>query len=147
MRTYLLSAAQGVKQVDWYAYDMGDLPVEKGGGPLGNTLLTDPSNRSAGLITPAGLSFGRVQSWLKGTLVGTATKRPCIKDSNGTYTCTILYPNGSVGRVYWNPYHGAKVTLAGSAHTKVDELGAATSVSGGQKLKVNYQPVLIRSRS
>ena len=27
MRTYLLNAAQGVKRVDWYAYDMGNLPA------------------------------------------------------------------------------------------------------------------------
>ena len=45
MRTYLLNAARGVKRVDWYAYDMGALP---GGGTLGNTLLTDPTDRRPG---------------------------------------------------------------------------------------------------
>ena len=91
MRTYLLNAAQGVKRVDWYAYDMGKLPAASGGGPIANTLLTDPDDRTAGILTPAGLAFQRVQSWMAGTLVGTATKRPCITDRKGTYTCLIRY--------------------------------------------------------
>src|SRR5215213_526763 len=65
IRTYLLNAAQGIKRVDWYAYDMsdrGDL------GPLGNTLLTDPVDRTAGTLLPAGLAFARVQSWMRGTI-------------------------------------------------------------------------------
>ena len=80
MRTYLLNAAQGVKRVDWYAYDMGNLPAAVGGAPLGNTLLTDPADRAAGILTPAGLAFQRVQSWMAGTMVGTTTKRPCIAE-------------------------------------------------------------------
>jgi hypothetical protein len=145
MRTYLLSAAQGVKQVDWYAYDLG-LSAHSG-SPLANTLLTDPYDLPAGTLTPAGYAFSRVESWLSGTLVGTPTRRPCLTDKNGTYTCTIDYSNGTVGRIYWNPYRGAKVTLAASAHAAVDELGSKRAVSGGSKLKVNYQPVLVRSRS
>ena len=142
IRTYLLNAAQGIKRVDWYSYDMserGDL------GPLGNTLLTDPTDQAAGTLLPAGFAFSRVQSWMKGTLIGTTTKRPCIRDKHGTYTCTIQYANG-VGRVYWNPYSKARVTLVKSAKKKVDEYGVTTPAAGGSRLKVNYQPVLVRSR-
>jgi hypothetical protein len=141
IRTYLLNAAQGIKRVDWYAYDMsdrGDL------GPLGNTLLTDPVDRAAGTLLPPGLAFARVQSWMRGTMIGTTTKRPCIKDRHGTYTCLITYDKG-VGRVYWNPYQSAKVTLVNSATKKVDQYGVPSSAKGGTKLRVNYKPVLVKS--
>jgi polysaccharide biosynthesis protein PslG len=143
-RTYLLNAAQGVKRVDWYAYDMGNLPLAAGGAPLGNTLLTDPSDRPAGTLTAAGYAFPRVQSWMKGTLVGTATKRPCSANKAGTYTCVIRYASG-MGRVYWNPWRTATVTLVPSARQKVSESGTSAKVRGGSKLKVGYQPVLVRS--
>jgi hypothetical protein len=37
------------------------------------------------------------------------------------------------------------VTLVPSARQKVSESGTTTKVSGGTKLKVGYQPVLVRS--
>jgi hypothetical protein len=141
IRTYLLNAARGVKRVDWYSYDMSD----RGGiGPIGNTLFTDPANPAAGSLLPAGRAFTRVQGWMKGTLVGTASKRPCIRDKHGTYTCTIRYAKG-MGRVYWNPYHRAKVRLVKSATKKVDEYGTKSRAKGGSRLKVNYRPVLVKS--
>jgi hypothetical protein len=142
MRTYLLNAAQGVKRVEWYAYDMGQLP---GGGTLGNTLLTDPTNLPAGVMTPAGQALGRIEAWMHGTMVGTATQRPCATDAKGTYTCLIKYSTG-VGRIYWNPFRAASVTLASSARKKVSELGVTSRVKGGQKLKVTYMPVLVKSK-
>jgi hypothetical protein len=145
IRTFLLNASQGVRRVDWYAYDMGKVSPAFGGAPLGNTLLTDPDNQAAGTLTPAGLAFTRVQGWLKGgTLIGTRSKRPCLKDSHGTYTCTIQYAKGSA-RVYWNPFRTGKVKLPGTARTKLDEYGASTAVKGGARIKVGYQPVLVKS--
>jgi hypothetical protein len=144
MRTFLLNAAQGVKRVDWYAYDMGNIAPQYGGAPLGNTLLTDPSDRPAGTLTAAGRAFTRVQSWMKGTLVGTATKRPCSANSTGTYTCVIQYRSG-MGRVYWNPWRTVNVKLVPSAHQKVSEGGSLSKVRGGATIKVGYQPVLVRS--
>jgi hypothetical protein len=82
---------------------------------------------------------------MKGTLVGTTTKQPCIADRHGTYTCTVHYATG-VGRIYWNPRSTAKVRVAGSATRKVTELGKASRISGGSTLKVNYQPVLVKSK-
>ena len=145
IRTFLLNAAQGVKRVDWYAYDMGNLSAGLGGAPLGNTLLTDPSDQAAGTLTPAGFAFTRVQGWLKGgTLVGTTTRRPCIVDRHGTYTCTITYANRSA-RVYWNPYGQGTVTVPASARTKTDELGTTSPITGGSRLHVGDQPVLVTS--
>jgi hypothetical protein len=143
IRTYLLNAARGVKRVDWYAYDMSNRGDT---GPIGNTLLTDPVDRAAGTLLPAGRAFTRVQSWMRGTMVGTTSKPPCIRDRSGTYSCLIKYDKG-VGRVYWNPYQSAKVTLVDSATRKVDEYGVSTRVKGGTKLKVTYKPVLVKSEN
>ena len=141
MRTYLLNAAAGVKRVFWYSYDLGTL---SGGGTIANTLLTDPADRAGGSLTPAGKAFTRVRSWMAGTLVGTSTHRPCAADRKGTYTCLVRYRHG-VGRIYWNPYRTGTVTLVRSATQKVDELGKAHRVTGGTKLKVGANPVLVKS--
>ncbi len=141
MRTYLLYAAAGVKRVYWYAYDMGTLP---GGGTLGNTLLTDPANRAAGTLTPAGRALPRIRSWMAGTLVGTRTKAPCAANRKGTYVCVVKYSKG-VGRIYWNPLRRVKVTLVPSARSKQTELGARSKAKGGSRLTVDYRPVLVRS--
>jgi hypothetical protein len=141
IRTYLLNAAANVARVDWYAYDMGTL---SGGGTIGNTLLTDPADRPAGVLTPAGRAFTRVQSWMAGTLVGTRTHPPCTKDKAGTYTCVVRYAKG-MGRIYWNPTKSVRVTVVKSAKKRVDEYGHSTSVKGGKKITVNYAPVLVRS--
>jgi hypothetical protein len=142
-RTFLLNAAQGVKRVDWYAYDLSSRGTL---GALGNTFMTDPVDRAAGTLLPAGRAFTRVQSWMRGgTLVGTTSKRPCITDKNGTYTCLIRYGT-SVGRVYWNPYRTAKVRLVTSAKRKTNEYGTSTRVHGGKLLKVSYMPVLVKSK-
>jgi hypothetical protein len=145
IRTFLLNAATGVKRVYWYTYDMGNLPPDKGGTPLANTVLTDPNNLSAGTLTPAGRAVARVESWMNGKLVGTTTQPPCLLDSHGTYTCKVKYATG-VGRIYWNPYATAKVTLVSSAKKRVDEYGVKSAVHGGTKMKVDYRPVLVKSR-
>ncbi|HEY3528603.1 MAG TPA: hypothetical protein VGK78_05590 [Nocardioides sp.] len=142
IRTYLLNAAQGVKQVDWYAYDMGTLP---GGGTLGNTLLTDPRHRAAGTLTRAGKAFTMVQKWMNGTMIGTTTQRPCIKNRQGTYTCKIKYAT-RVGRIYWNPFKTVKVRLVSTATRKTNENGVTSRVTGGSRIKVNFKPVLVKSK-
>jgi hypothetical protein len=142
IRTFLLNAAQGVQRVDWYAYDMSARGTL---GPIGNTLLTDPTDRAAGILLPAGEAFFRVQGWMRGTMVGTTTQRPCIRARNGTYTCLIRYAKG-VGRVYWNPYSSAKVRLVDSATKKTNEYGVTSRVKGGTKIKVGYMPVLVKSK-
>ena len=120
MRTYLLNAAAGVKRVYWYAYDMGTLP---GGGTLGNTLLTDPTNRAAGTLTPAGRAFPRIRSWMAGTLVGPATKAPVRRRPQGHLhlpgRSTRRASAGSTG----TRCRTVKVTLVRSATSKVTELG------------------------
>jgi hypothetical protein len=142
IRTYVLNAANGVQRVFWYRWDLAALAR---GGALGNTLLTKPGHPSS--LTPAGKAFELVQTWLHGTLVGPSKKAlPCRKDGHGTYTCEVRYSSG-VGRIYWNPKHAAKVTLAESATKVQDEFGRTSRVKGGSTHTVNAEPILVRSHS
>ena len=135
-RTYLLNAANGVKRVFWYRYDWGLLP---GGGTFGNTLLTQPTNSAR--PTPAAAAFLTVQHWMHGTLVGPGGKRPCQRDSRGTYTCVVTDGSGT-RRIYWNPFHTATVRLpAGAGHVH-GLLGSTRKVTGGSLLRVDYRPVM-----
>ncbi len=136
MRTYLLSAAAGLPRVFWYRYDLQGL--------LSNTYLTKASPAPAGTLTPAGQAFYRIQRWMKGTLVGTPTARPCAHDKHGTYTCVVRYAHG-MGRVYWNPHRRVRVTTVASARSWESELGAVHSIRGGAKLTVTSSPVLVHS--
>ena len=137
MRTYLLNAANGVKRVFWYRYNMTRLA---GGGMLANTLLTDPDNSST--VTAAGRAYLRAQQWMHGTLLGTKRNPPCQHDKHGTYTCVVKDSSGK-RYIYWNPFHGAKVRLHKGVHHKQGVLGATSSVRPRSMLKVTYKPVLV----
>ena len=45
IRTYVLGAARGLSRMFWYRYDWDALSPAKGGGTLGNTLLSVPETR------------------------------------------------------------------------------------------------------
>ena len=91
MRTFLLNAAQGVQAGRLVRLRHGQ-PARAAAAarwatpcsPTRTTARPAPSRRP-------GCAFTRVQAWMAGTLVGTTTKRPCIADKNGTYTCLIQY--------------------------------------------------------
>ena len=134
LRTYLLNAANGIKRVDWYVWDRPQ---------LGNTKLM----ASAGTPTLAGKAFNLAQAWmLGGKLVGASkTAKPCAKDRAGTYTCVITY-KGGVKRVYWNPAKTVRITAAKTATFKVGIYGVRSKVRGGSKVRVDYRPVMVRSK-
>jgi len=142
-RTYLLNAAKGVKRVHWYSWNMGYLAS---GGTLGNTLLTNPSDGTT--RTLAGNAFALVKGWMVGgTLVGASrSAQPCAKDRLGTYTCVIRYKDG-VRRVYWNPTKTVTLRAARNATFKVGVYGRRTAVKGGARLRVDYLPLMVRSKS
>lgn len=141
LRTYVLNAANGVTRVFWYRWDLGGF---KGGGALGNTLLTKTTNHSS--LTAGGKAFELAQQWLKGKMVGDkGRQKPCAADKRGTYTCVVRYSKKSYGRIYWNPTRTATVTVAKSARTKQNEYGAKSRIKGNSTLKVSYQPILVRS--
>jgi len=137
LRTYLLNAANGLKRVFWYRYDMGEVA---GGGTFINTLLSQPGDPTQ--VTAAGHAYLLMQKWMHGTLQGTRTHAPCPTDSKGTYTCVVKDSSGT-RRIYWNPFHKATVRLASSARHKQGVLGGTSPVNGGSKLTVDYRPVMV----
>jgi hypothetical protein len=137
MRTYLLNAANGVKRVFWYRYDMGRLD---GGGSLANTVLTHPNDSTA--LTAAGHAYARAQLWMHGTLLGTAQHRPCQKNQLGTYRCVVKDSSGK-RYIYWNPFHGSRVRLPRHVHHRQGVLGAVSSVRPRSTIKVDSKPVMV----
>jgi hypothetical protein len=138
MRTYLLNAANGVKRVFWYRYDWGF--VAGTDGTLGNTVMTSPTDSTA--VTAGGRAFQRAQRWMHGTLLGTRHGKPCQKDRNGTYTCVVKDSSGKRW-IYWNPFHGARVTLPRGVHHSESVLGATGTVKPRSTIKVTFAPVMI----
>jgi polysaccharide biosynthesis protein PslG len=141
IRTYLLNAAAGIKRVFWYAYDMGRLPKQTGGGTLGNTQLSVPGHPTR--VTLAGNGLDRVRDWLKGRLVGIGGP-PCARDDQGTYTCIVKSHSGT-RRIYWNPTRRASVVLAPGASYRQEQDGGIHAVKGGSRLTVDYRPVMVES--
>ena len=142
VRTYLLNAANGVRRVDFYAYDQRYLPGTN--RTLGNVRLSDPADGVT--LSSAGRAYQLAQKWMVGArLVPTRTGgKPCMKDSAGTYTCVLTYAGG-VRRVYWNPGARVKVTTAKGAHYKVGVYGLRVRIKGGSRITVDQHPVMVPS--
>ena len=77
-----------------------------------------------------------------GKLVGKPGHRPCTKNSHGTYLCVVTDSSGTK-RIYWNPFHKAKVKVANTARHKQGVLGSITRIRGGSTLTVSYAPVMV----
>lgn len=125
--TYLMSAANGVRRVFWYAWDLTQ--------PIVDTFMV-----AADRITPtaAGLAFGTVQSWMIGTTVA-----GCVVDASGTYTCTLTAA-GKTRLVLWNPKGPAQVKVPAGMTTAQLLTGSPQAVTAGGSLAVNAMPVLLR---
>lgn len=139
IRTYLLAAANGLGRVYWYRWDLGELPKEIGGGTLGNTLLSEPTDPTR--ITPAGRAIALAERWMTASGAGAPD---CTTDSAGTYTCQIAY-SGGTRRIYWNPKGQGKVTLDRDAVSMTEETGKVSDVTGGSSITVDGQPVMVES--
>lgn len=141
IRTYLLAAAAGLGRVYWYRYDWDELPASSGGGTLGNTLLSDPTDHS--VVTPAGEALRTAAQWLRGSLVGTHGQQPCARSDRGTYTCTVRY-QGSTRTILWNPVRKVTVQVTGSVTDQRGDVRSATAPRTS-RLKVGYRPVMVTS--
>jgi hypothetical protein len=141
VRTYLLGAANGVARMFWYRYDMRTLTPAQGGGTRGNTLLSDTADPT--LVTPAGRAYALTQDWMNGRLIGAHHRRPCQRDSHGTYECTVQ-DGKATRRIYWNPFAQAKVRLAANARKVQSIRGTVRAVKGGARITVDYRPVMVR---
>jgi len=137
MRTYLLNAANRVKRVFWYRYDLSRLA---GGGSLANTLLTPMDHSSR--LTAAGRAYLLAREWMHGRLLGTAKHPPCDTDRHGTYTCVVEDSSGKRW-IYWNPLHRAEVRLPRGVHHRQGVLGATSSVTPRSTIDVGYKPVMV----
>lgn len=126
-RTYVLNAANGVKRVFWYAWDLQH---------LANTELTYSNDTS---LTGAGVAYDVVQEWLKGTRV-----QDCSSDRRGTWTCKTTYGDG-VKRIYWNPSRSVTVRAVGSATRWENLKGVEHRITGGEALGVGTRPIMVRS--
>lgn len=125
-RTFVLNAANKVKRVYWYAWDLQK---------LANTQLTFDGESK----TRAGVAYEVVRGWLLGTRA-----RGCDRDRRGTYTCTFTYGSG-VKRIYWNPSRKVTVRAVGSATRWVGLQGASHPITGGEALGVGKAPIMVRS--
>jgi hypothetical protein len=126
-RTYLLNAANNVKRVYWYSWDLQR---------LANTSLTQDNDTS---LTQAGTAYKVVRSWL----IGARTKG-CVRDRKGTYTCTLAY-SGGVRRVYWNPSRKVTIRAVKSARATMGLSGVERPASSGVQVGVGMSPVMVRS--
>lgn len=126
-RTYVLNAANNVKRVFWYSWDIQS---------LANTQMT---YRSGGL-TPAGKGYSLVRDWLVG-----GRMQGCSRSGNGTYTCTVRY-SGGVKRIYWNPSRRVTIRTDSSATRMTTMSGESTRIRGGKSIRVKFSPVMVRSR-
>ena len=141
IRSYVLLGSAGVKRLYWFMYD---LPTYKN-GTIANTMLTDLQTGSQ--LTPAGKAFYMVQGWLKGKMIGPSkAKRPCQQDKHGTYLCAVKDKHG-MKRIYWNPFGTSHVRLHKGSKSLQKETGTVVDVHGGQRIKVTYKPVMVRSKS
>lgn len=140
LRTYLLSAARGIRRVFWYRYDWGTIP---GGGTYGNTILSDPADPSR--VTQAGLALNTVERWMAGRLVPTAGHHePCVANRLGTYTCVVRSAH-SIRRIYWNPRRHATVHPRSGAASIQRGRGPVRQLPGEPPiLRVDYLPVMVR---
>jgi hypothetical protein len=126
-RTYILNAANNVKRVFWYSWELQT---------MANTQLTTDGQT----LTRAGRAYQVVGDWLRqGRHLG------CDRDRKGTYTCTVKYAKG-VKRIYWNPSRKARVTTHKSATHKSKLTGYTTRQRGNRSLRVNFDPIMVRSR-
>ena len=126
-RTFLLNAANNVKRVYWYSWDLQR---------LANTSLTSDNDTS---LTRAGTAYKVVRSWLTG-----ARTKGCVRDGRGTYTCTLAY-SGGVRRVYWNPTRNVTIRAVKSARASMGLAGVERSARSGARIVVGKSPVMVRS--
>jgi hypothetical protein len=126
-RTYVLNAANGVRRVFWYSWDLQT---------LANTRLSFQT----GALTPAGQTYGVVRSWLLGSRVSS-----CSTDRRGTYHCIARYSDG-VRHIYWNPTRGVNIRTPATTTNWVNQSGVSTKIGSNKALFVDYAPKMVRSR-
>jgi hypothetical protein len=128
-RTYLLDAANGVRRVYWYAWDLTQ--------PILDTFLVEADRATP---TAAGRAFAMVHGWMLGSTV-----TGCDVDGVGTYTCTLVR-GGDKSYVLWNLDRTVTIKVPSGVTTAQKVTGDQQPVSTGSALPIDAMPVLLRSR-
>lgn len=130
MRTYLLSAAQGLSRVFWYRWDIG---------VIANTMIAQGDHETP---TLAGEGYAMLQDWLLGTEF-----QDCVPPDGegGAYRCTAARDDG-VRIFYWSPNGDPVVIRTPEATTSwTDAEGTTTPRKGSFDLEVGGSPVMIEA--
>ena len=137
-RHYLLQESEGVDRYYWYAWDNG---VNSVGLPDGLWVPT------AG-ITPAGVAYQQVQSWM----VGAAPTGQCSANGN-IWTCSYTRANGYQAEAIWDTSLSCSNGACSSSPQPAastflhyrDLAGNTTAISGGT-VPVGAKPILLENQ-
>jgi polysaccharide biosynthesis protein PslG len=127
-RTYLLSAANGVRRVFWYAWDLTQ--------PIVDTFMVEADHATP---TAAGRAFSTVRTWMIDSTV-----QDCDVDDQGTYTCTLV-KSGKTQLVLWNVKGPVQVKVPAGMTTAEKLTGTPQPVTAGSSLTIDMVPVLLRA--
>lgn len=132
LRTYALSADQGVKRVYWLGWGHFQTMA---------IALTSPNRRH---ISAAGRALGRGRDWMLGY-----RHQGCARARNSVWTCTLVGRTGGrkeTRRIMWR-VGGARYVKAPRRSFKVHGgTGGSRKIRAGQPIKITSVPRLIRSR-
>jgi len=128
IRTYLLSAAAGMKRTYWLAWfrssQLGVHMTHDGGG-------LDPA--------PPSRSYSVVRQWIGGSRF-----KGCDRKRNGVWVCTARKA-GEVRRVYWDPKGRTRVTLPRSRKRLETQTGHVNTTPK-RRVRVTFRPIMVASR-
>ncbi len=123
-RSYLLLWGMGVPRNYWYAYDDSD-----------SGTLRLPNTGNPGTITPAGVAYQTVYSWMVGR-----TMTPC-SNTGTVWSCQFTDAAGAASLALWNTA-GTSEYRTGIYNRYEDLTGAIHSVSHG-KVSIGKNPILL----
>jgi hypothetical protein len=125
-RNFILLWSWGVENFSWYGWDID----------LGNPLSL--SDR----ITPtaSGIAYQQTALWLTGSKMMSKHR-----DTNGTWTVTILKSDGREAYIVWNDTSSISFSLptAWSVQTRRDLTGASSVMSGVSSVSIGPSPILL----
>jgi hypothetical protein len=137
-RHYLLQESEGVVRYYWYAWDNG---FDSQGLPDGLWVPTTG-------ITPAGVAYQQVESWM----VGALPSGQCSANGN-IWTCNYTRPNGYQAEAIWDVSKSCSNGACGTSPQPVpsqyihyrDLAGDSTTISGGTA-PVGAKPILLENQ-
>jgi len=124
-RPYLLNWALGFDAFCYYTWDNGSNLI----------LFTGPDRVT---LTPAGLAYREVASWMQGAVIESLTT-----DGDGVYIATLRYPDDHRGRAVWKPGGSLIFTIPPTWGATVarDLEGGTTPVA--ESVAIGEAPVLL----